>query len=62
MIIQVKNNGILNFFIFFGLFSQPGKLIIFLYPFPSTGESGGITPFEISEGVKISPLVYFACP
>jgi hypothetical protein len=35
---QVKYDGILDFFIFFGLFSQSGKLIIFLYPFPSTGE------------------------
>jgi hypothetical protein len=35
---QVKYDGILDFFIFFGLFSLSGKLIIFLYPFPSTGE------------------------
>jgi hypothetical protein len=35
---QAKNDGIQDFFYFFGLSGYSGKLIIFLYPSPSTGE------------------------
>jgi hypothetical protein len=40
-------------FIFLGLFSESGKLIMFLYPFSSTGEQGRKNPIRIPDGLKI---------